>query len=237
VRRIVLVIVGVVGVAAAALGAFVWNTVRPTSGARIAEARRGKALILVDLQEDYTGLHAQQSYPEPERLISVANQLIEAAHAGGWPVYLVRVAMPDDWFHRLMTGGTALAGTKGAEFDSRLVRADTIEVVKTKSDSFANPLLDTQLALQEVGELFIAGLDAKFCVKKTIGGALNRGYKVNVVREAIATRHSTPLEEHFADYAAAGAVATSLESAKTELSRREMSVVTPFPAPAPARAR
>ena len=204
----------------AVLGLTVWNTVRPTSGARIEAARRGKALILIDLQEDYTGPHAQQSYREPERLISAANQLIESAHAGGWPVYLVRVGMPNDWFHRLMTGGTAVAGTKGAEFDSRLVRTDTIEIVKTKSDSFANPLLDTQLALQEVGELFIAGLDAKFCVKKSVGGALNRGYKVNVVREAIATRHSTPLEEHFVDYVTAGAVATSLESAKSELRHR-----------------
>ena len=76
----------------------------------------------------------------------------------------------------------------------------------------------TQLAAKTVGELFIAGLDAKFCVKKTVGGALNRGFKVNVVREAIATRHSTPLEEHIKDYETAGAVMTSLESAKRELS-------------------
>jgi nicotinamidase-related amidase len=218
-RRIVLVLAALLGTAAAALGLAAWNTVRPTSGARIEAARRGKALILVDLQEDYTGPHALQSYQEPERLISAANQLIESAHAGGWPVYLARVAMPDDWFHALLTGGTALAGTKGAEFDSRLVRADTMEIVKTKSDSFANPLLDTQLAAKQVGELFIAGLDAKFCVKKTIRGALNRGYKVNVVRDGIATRHSTPLEDHIADYEAAGAVMTSLEGAKRELSR------------------
>ena len=207
-----------VGVATVALGGAVWNTVRPTSGPRIEAARQGKALILIDLQEDYTGPHAQQSYQESERLISVANQLIESARAGGWPVYVVRVAMPDDWFHALMTGGTALAGTKGAEFDPRLVRTGTVELVKTKSDSFANPLLDAQLALNRVGELYIAGLDAKFCVKKTILGALNRGYKVKPVRDAIATRHSTPLQEHIADYEAAGAVATSLESAKSELS-------------------
>jgi nicotinamidase-related amidase len=57
-------------------------------------------------------------------------------------------------------------------------------------------------------------------VKKTIQGALNRDYKVKVVRERIATRHSTPLEQHIAGYEAAGATMTSLESAKSELSRR-----------------
>jgi nicotinamidase-related amidase len=218
-KRIVLVLVALLGVASAAFGAFAWNMTHPTSGARIEAARQGKALILVDLQEDYTGPQAPQSYQEPERLISGANQLIEAAHSGGWPVYLVRVAMPNDWLHALLTGGTALAGTKGAEFDSRLVRADTVEITKVKSDSFANPLLDEQLAAKQVGELFIAGLDAKFCVKKTVGGALNRGYKVNVVRDAIATRHSTPLEELIKDYETDGATMTSLERATSELGR------------------
>ena len=152
--RILLVLGAFLAAAGAALGFAVWNTVRPTSGSRIGAARRGKALILIDLQEDYTGPHARQSYQEPERLISAANQLIESAHAGGWPVYLVRVAMPNDWFHPLMTGGTAIAGTKGAEFDSRLVRTDTVEIVKTKSDAFANPLLDTQLAAKLFANAF-----------------------------------------------------------------------------------
>ena len=218
-KRVLFVLAALVVVTTAAVGGVVWNTVRPTSGPRIDAARQGKALILIDLQEDYTGPHARQSYQQPERLISVANQLIESAKAGGWPVYVVRVAMPDDWFHSLMTGGTAIAGTKGAEFDSRLVRDGAVEIVKTKSDAFANPLLDEQLALKQVGEVYIAGLDAGFCVKKTIRGALNRGYKVKAIRDAIATRHSTPVEEHIADYEAAGAVATSLESAKGELSR------------------
>jgi nicotinamidase-related amidase len=219
-KLILLVLAALLAVAAAVLGLAIWNTVRPTSGARIEATREGKALILVDLQEDYTGPHAQQSYPEPDRLISAANQLIKAARAGGWPIYLTRVAMPNDWFHALLTGGAALAGTKGAELDARLVRAETKEIVKTKSDAFANPLLDSQLAVAHVGELFIAGIDAGFCVKKTIQGALNRGYKVNVVREGIATRHSTPLEQHIASYEAAGAVMTSLERAENELSQR-----------------
>jgi nicotinamidase-related amidase len=219
-KRFLFVLAALVGLAAAAFGLAVWNTVRPTSGARIEASRHGKALILVDLQEDYTGPHAQQSYREPERLISTANALIAAAHAGGWPVYLTRVAMPPDWFHALLTGGAALAGTKGAELDARLARADATEIVKTKSDSFANPLLDEQLAAGQIGEVFIAGIDAGFCVKKTILGALNRGYRVNVVREGIATRHSTPLDEHIAGYEKAGAAMTSLASAKTELSAR-----------------
>ena len=50
-----------------------------------------------------------------------------------------------------------------AELDARPVRADTNEFVKTKSDAFADPRLDAQLAATQAGELFIAGIDAGFC--------------------------------------------------------------------------
>jgi nicotinamidase-related amidase len=217
-KRILLVLAALLLLGAVALGLGIWRSVAPTSGPRIEAGRAGKAVILVDLQEDYTGPNAKQPYPDSARLVSAANQLIEAARAGGWPVYLVRVAMPNDWYHRLMTGGTAVAGTQGAELDARLERtADMVEIVKTKSDAFSNPLLDAQLAARRVGQLYIAGLDAKFCVKQTIGGALNRGYAVNVVREGIATRHGTPLPELVGAYQAAGAVMKPLELACREL--------------------
>lgn len=196
-KRILIAVVVLFLVGAGALALAIWNATAPTSGARIEAGRKGKALILVDLQEDYTGPQAKQPYKDADELLSAANQLIAAAHTGGWRIYLVRVVMPNDWFHGMMTGFTALAGTKGAEFDARLVRtADVVEIIKTKSDSFSNPQLDAALAANRVGEVYIAGLDAKFCVKKTIGGALNRGYAVNVVREGIATRHATRIEEH-----------------------------------------
>lgn len=218
-KRILLVLAALLVLGSAALAFAIWTSIAPTWGPRIEASRQGKALILVDLQEDYTGPNAKQPYKESDRIVSAANRLIEAARTGGWPIYMVRVAMPNDWFHALMTGGTAIAGTKGAEFDVRLLRVpDTVEIVKRKSDSFSNPLLDAQLAAKHVGELYIAGLDAKFCVKKTIGGALNRGYRVNVVREAITTRHGTPMEELIKDYETDGAVMKSLDQTTNELS-------------------
>jgi nicotinamidase-related amidase len=57
-------------------------------------------------------------------------------------------------------------------------------------------------------------------VKATIAGALNRGYVVAVVRDAIATRHGTPLEVLIRGYQAKGAVMKSLDQAKAELGVR-----------------
>jgi nicotinamidase-related amidase len=217
-KRVLISIGAVLVLAGASFGFVIWRTVRPTQGVPIDANRTGKALIVVDLQEDYTGPKAKQPYAESARLVASANQLIEGARAGGWPVFLARVNMPNDWFHGLLTGFTAMAGTPGAELDARLARAPELIVIdKITPDSFANPTLDEQLAAHRVGQLYIAGVDAGYCVKATITGALNRGYKVNVVRDAIATRHSTPLEDLIQGYQAKGAVTASLDQAKAEL--------------------
>jgi len=220
-KRILLIALGLLVLGAAVLGIAIWRAVSPTTGPRIDAGRTGKALVLIDLQEDYTGPNAKQAYADPVRLISAANDLLAAAQAGGWPVFLVRVAMPDDWLHALMSGGTAIVGTRGAEFDARLQRPPGfVEIVKTKSDAFAVPALDAQLAAGKIGTLYIAGLDAAYCVKTTISGARNRGYAVNVVHEAIATSHGTPLAELEKGYEAKGAVVKSLAQAKLELAAR-----------------
>jgi nicotinamidase-related amidase len=217
-KRFLLLGVVLLVLGSAAIGIAIWHATSPTNGARIAGARHGKALIVIDLQEDYTGPHAKQPYAEPAKLVAAANQLVDAASAGGWPVFLVRVTMPDDWVHGLMTGFTAIAGTPGANFDARLDRpTGAIEITKTYSDAFSNPLLDRELAAKNVGQLYVAGLDARFCVKQTIGGALNRGYTVNAVGDAIATRHGTPLAELLDGYRAKGAVVKTLAEAVREL--------------------
>jgi len=217
-KRVLVGVVLLLLLAGAALGITIWTAVRATTGKPIAPGRTGKALIVIDLQEDYTGPHAKQHYPNPAFLIAANNQLIAAAQTGGWLVALVRVAFPDDWLHGMLSGHTAVAGTKGAELDARLRRPPGfLEIVKTRSDSFTIPTLDAQLDAHQVGELYIGGVDAGYCVKQTIAGARNRGYAVHVVREAISTSHSTPLEELIRGYERKGARMVSLEQAKAEL--------------------
>ena len=217
-KRILLVLAGVLALGAAGVGVAVWRATSPTHGPRIEAGRSGKALLIIDLQEDYTGPHAKQPYAQADRLIAAANQLSAAARAGGWPVFFVKVTMPDDWYHGMMTGFTAIAGTRGAELDARLERPPgAVEIAKTTADAFGNPALDAQLAKARIGELYVAGVDAAFCVAATIGGARNRGFVVNAVREGIDTRHGTKLEALFERYRAMGAVMKSLDQATKEL--------------------
>jgi hypothetical protein len=62
---------------------------------------------------------------------------------------------------------------------------------KPQGDSFANPKLNEFLTGQRVNELYLAGLDPEFCIYATARGALNRGYKVNVITDAILSWRDT----------------------------------------------
>src|SRR5512140_1208305 len=103
-KRLLLMFALLLVLGAGGIGVGIWQATSPTTGPRIAAGRQGKAVVVIDLQEDYTGAHAKQPYAEPAKLVAAANQLIDAATAAGWPVFLVRVSMPNDWFHGLMTG-------------------------------------------------------------------------------------------------------------------------------------
>jgi nicotinamidase-related amidase len=81
---------------------------------------------------------------------------------------------------------------------------------KGRSDSFSNPALDAHLRALQVDELLIVGLDAAYCVKATTRGALNRGYKVTVVSDGVATESGQSIENLARSYTDAGArVATT----------------------------
>ena len=61
---------------------------------------------------------------------------------------------------------------------------------KNRTDSFSNRQFEQLLIDRQVGELYLVGVDAAYCVYYTARGALNRGYKVTVVTDAVMSRHS-----------------------------------------------
>ena len=61
------------------------------------------------------------------------------------------------------------------------------DFAKNRTDAFSNRQLEQFLIDQQVTELYLVGLDAAFCVYYTALGALNRGYNVTVVSDAVMT--------------------------------------------------
>lgn len=179
----------------------------PTRGKKIGSyANPRKALLVLDVQESGGG--GVRSGPF-EAMIATINVLIEQFSRTGMEVAYIRQVFDNDLIVRLH-GGRILSGRLEPRLDPRLAVVNRNDFRKNRTDAFANKRLDEFLVDRQVDELYLVGVDAAFCVYYTARGALNRGYRVTVVRDAVLSRR--PLTEVLARYERRGiAVATSRE--------------------------
>jgi nicotinamidase-related amidase len=144
------------------------------------------ALLVLDLQEGYAGTDLRQpvTAPPPGGLIATVNRLIENATENNREVVYVRQVFSNNLFVR-MHGGRRVGKVI---IDRRITRINTNDFEKNRTDAFSNRQLEQLLIDRQVNELYLVGVDAAYCVYYTALGAINRGYRVYVVRDAVATR-------------------------------------------------
>lgn len=171
-----------------------WST-RPTMGPRIGNYPAPRAaLLIVDIQEDYTGPQAKKRYRDGDRIVRVSNALLAQAQARGAVVVYIKNVI-DNPIMSAITGGVNAPGSPGTEMDRRLIKVPgAMTFTKNRSDAFSNPELDAFLRENHVDRLLLTGLDGAYCVDATVRGALNRGYKVKIFQEGIATESSKSIE-------------------------------------------
>ena len=163
----------------------------PTRGEKIPDyANPQKALLVIDVQEDYTGTTAQTPFPykNAARAIATINQVIEKAHKNKMPVIYVKQefdGLGGKILSKLLLGGTVIKGTPGAAIDKRVSLVTDFIFPKMRPDAFSNSDLHDFLNSHQVNELYLVGLDAEFCVYLTGKGAINRGYKVNIITDSV----------------------------------------------------
>jgi nicotinamidase/pyrazinamidase len=162
----------------------------PTRGRHIDKYEHPrKALLVIDVQEDYTGLKGKQPplFENVEGQIATINKLIDYASRSGMEIAYIRQLFDNNFITRFFVHRT-IEGLPGTEIDSRIMIANQNDFTKKISDAFSNPRLDEFLTKNQVDEIYLVGLDAAYCVYYTALGARARGYKVTVVRDAVMTR-------------------------------------------------
>jgi nicotinamidase-related amidase len=169
----------------------VWGMIRmqtPTRGRAIDAGRRpGEALVVIDVQKDFTS-PATYDPVSVEQALSRINALAADARDSGIPVLNVRHVFKGPYVNllvRLLSGGRGAAGSPGLGTDPRLQLGASAEFLKHRGDAFANPQFGEWLDRQDIGKLIIVGLDGNACVKSTADGALNRGYRVEIHDDAV----------------------------------------------------
>ncbi|ASY64696.1 Isochorismatase [Sinorhizobium sojae CCBAU 05684] len=183
----------------------------PTAGERIDFSQRPNlALIIIDMQEDFTSVGGRYGWDEAylkARIEAIDIMAIKAKKAE-IPVIAIRHVYRAPLIRlmiRLFGEGRGIPGSSGLGLMTLPVEPD-FDVLKTRSDSFSSPELEGYLAEKQIGTLLLTGLDGSYCVQATANGALNRGYRVEIVEDAVLSRDQADWGKHVAALKGRGAV-------------------------------
>lgn len=145
-----------------------------------------KALVVLDIQEGYVGTTTRQPVTRPPTggMLFIVNSLIDKAAESGMEVAYIRQVFSNNLFVRLHGGrrqGKVI-------IDRRIKKINENDFEKNRTDAFSSRQFEQFLIDNHVNELYLVGVDAAYCVYYTALGALNRGYKVTVVEDAVLSR-------------------------------------------------
>ncbi|WP_182988474.1 MULTISPECIES: nicotinamidase [unclassified Massilia] len=155
----------------------------------------GDALIVVDLQVDFLPGGAL-GVPRGDEVIEPITRLINLFRQQGLPIYASRDWHPENHVSFAERGGPwpphCVAGTAGAAFSDRLdFPPETVIVSKADTadadaySAFNGTGLAAKLRERGVERVVVCGLATDYCVLNTANDALENGFAVLVVPEAV----------------------------------------------------
>jgi nicotinamidase-related amidase len=155
-----------------------------------------KALVIVDMLEDF--VDGALANPRAQGIVAPLQRLLARARAEGWVVVFSNDAhLPGDPELEVW-GEHAMAGSPGARVVAELEpRPGPRELVSPKRayGAFDGTGLDEQLRGLGVDEIVVAGQHTHICVRHTAYGALIRGYRITVPRDAVCAFEGVDEEE------------------------------------------
>jgi nicotinamidase/pyrazinamidase len=146
-----------------------------------------KALLIIDMLNDFILEDAPLRVPKIERIIEPIKREIEKARSEGYHViYLCDSHEENDREFEIFPRH-AVKGTEGAKILEELKPEGTDIIVRKKTFSgFYNTNLDEILKKLEVEKIIVTGDVTNICILYTVADAVMRGYKVDVVKDAVA---------------------------------------------------
>ncbi|MFA0740685.1 MAG: hypothetical protein DFNUSKGM_000792 [Candidatus Fervidibacter sacchari] len=155
-------------------------------------------LVVVDVQERFMPVLF-----EPQRLISACQLLIGGAKILGLPV-LVTEQLPE----KLGPTVTELREVLGSDYRP---------IVKAEFSAFANESFRRTFAATGRTQLILCGIEAHVCIRQTTLDALDLGYDVFLVEDAISSRYEFLYRSGVQSCLEAGARRTNAEAVLFEL--------------------
>ncbi len=167
----------------------------------------GSALIIVDMQNDFMP-GGSLPVPDADKIIPVINKYIEIFMAKGLPIIASRDWHPPNHISFRQRGGIwpvhCVRDTLGAKFHPDLKLPRSAIVISKATDpnreaysAFDRTELADRLREKSIKRVFIAGVATDYCVKNTALDALEHGFEVILLEDAIKglTNDTSPIEE------------------------------------------
>lgn len=224
--KVLLILIGVLIVSGAVLFLYVGSVMKKasvvTTGEKIQDYGKEKeALLVIDLQNDITlpdGKIATNTVQSDEAIENI-NRIISTRRAE--TVYILHEFKETNPIIKFITKGALRHGEDGALMDKRIKVEGNNFFIKHISDSFSNKDLNAFLVKNKINHLYIAGADAEYCVDKTIKGALNRKYKISVIKDSIVTKTDEGRNNKIQDFSCLGVEILSTEEALKKLIKEQ----------------
>jgi nicotinamidase/pyrazinamidase len=154
-----------------------------------------KALIVVDVQNDFCP-GGSLAVANGDEVVAPLNELMKEFLDRGEPVFKTRDWHPPKAKHFAAYGGIwpvhCVRNTPGAEFHPGLFDDPRITIISKGIDESADGYSGfdgTNLAQilrdQEVKEVWVGGLATDYCVKHTVLDALQQGFEVKALTDAM----------------------------------------------------
>lgn len=191
-----------------------------------------KVLLIVDVQVDFFPGGALP-VPDGDEILPAANKYIELFKDKGYPVVCSRDWHPEKTAHFKDQGGEwpehCVRGTRGAEFHPALNVPEEAMII-SKGMGFDGNSYSAFLGKNEQGEfleeilrtkgleeIFIAGVATDFCVKQTALDALEKGFRVILLRDATSGIGSQGTVNAFKEISKKGARISGLEEVREKI--------------------
>jgi nicotinamidase/pyrazinamidase len=169
-----------------------------------------KALLIIDIQEDFTGENAKMPMDkaQSETMIANVNTLIDAYEKLGFTVVYIANAYSKFNILNIFRNFAAIENSNGAVLDNRLKIVSNHYFSKRKANAFSNSQLDIFLKNNQINDLYLCGLMAEACIWQTMKSAIKKSYHVTMITDAIATQSDAKLRSTIQKYERQGAINT-----------------------------
>ncbi len=157
---------------------------------------KNDALVVVDMQRDFMSQGAL-AVPEANSIVERVNDYIKIFEKQGRPVYFTRDWHPKNHISFKENGGIwpthCVQGSIGAEFcedlympsDNRFIISKGVSEDFDAYSGFQGTLLKELLLERGVKRLYICGVATDYCVKETLLGAENLGFRTILLTDAV----------------------------------------------------